>query len=140
MYESYLNTMEIAKALVRANGIIDIICGLSIWAADAPWNPFSRLHSDLFREMTPQNKRVLGYWILTYAIIRLCSNDWSLVSYSYLIEALAFSEENRLEALSRTPSHSLYKILFVIWSSFFMALLSNIIFFKENNVSVEIPF
>jgi len=140
MYESYLNTMQIAKALVRANGIFDIICGLSIWAADVPRNPFSRLHSDLFREMTPQNKRVLGYWILTYAIIRLCSNDWSLVSYSYLIEALAFSEENRLEALSRSLSHSLYRILFVIWGSFFMALLSNIIFFKENNVSVEIPF
>lgn len=86
--------------------------------------------------MTPQNKRMLGYWICTYGLIRLYSDNWMLVSSSYAIEFTAFLHEWQLKSLAKFW----YKNAFVVLGSLLLGLLCCSIFFEEDVVRKRLPF
>jgi len=122
--------------VIRGNGIFDLLCAVSILCINAAWNPLSHIHSSLFTEMTPQNKRMLGYWMCTYGLIRLYSDNWMLVSSSYAIEFTAFLHEWQLKSLTKLW----YKNAFVVLGSLLLGLLCCSIFFEEDVVRKHLPF
>ena len=107
--------------LVKLNGIYDILCSLAILDIIpylvSPQNPrrsigsllitrLSQLHTSMFFQIPskvpcscilPDHEHALqrffAYWIFTYGIIRLCSNDSRLIAYSYYVEALVITNE-----------------------------------------------
>lgn len=95
--------------IIKINGIYDILCAISIMN----WLPIpylDRLHLSMIKDS--QNaifERFLAYWIFTYGIIRL-SNNYLLISCSYILEAIFFSNELMLGSVY--PGQSMFVILF----------------------------
>jgi hypothetical protein len=111
--------------LVFFNGIYDVSCSAVIilnqcpnpwnWVATAEELMHNYLHFSLFqdsRNMNPQAKRFLAYWVFTYGLIRITTalhslslspiflySDKMLASLSYLIEALCFETEYALNSM-----------------------------------------
>ena len=79
------------------------------------------LHLSMIKDYSRNNnnelfERFLAYWIFTYGVIRL-SNNYTLISYTYFIEALVFWNEHRKKTV-----HS-NKAQFVIITSIILGYL-----------------
>jgi hypothetical protein len=102
--------------IVKINGIYDIICAISI----LKFIPQLRyLHLSIIKNHNYQNvlfERFFAYWIFTYGVIRIHDN-YSLISYSYYLEAVFFSHEYMNNSTNNK------KALFVILSSLFLGYL-----------------
>lgn len=85
--------MNIINKIVLLNGIYDILCGLSILKI-IKISYLDTLHLSMIKIKTDEiSKRFLGYWILTYGIMRLFVYNKIIISLSYLIEALVIFNE-----------------------------------------------
>jgi len=73
------------------NGIYDIVCAFSI-ISGVPY--IERIHLSMFKDpnLDPIFKRVFGFWIFTYGIMRLSNNN-TIITISYMIESLFFLNE-----------------------------------------------
>lgn len=101
--------------IVILNGIYDILCSLSILGI-IDSSLLSTIHLKLFNIPTDDlSKRYLAYWIFTYGMIRV-TNSYSLVPYSYYIEAIFFANE----ILNGTVH--LLSTLFVVVTSIFIGI------------------
>ncbi len=107
--------------LIKFNGIYDIICALSILHfINIPY--FRYIHLSMIKNYNYDNilfERFFGYWIFTYGLIRIHEN-YTLISYSYYLEALFFSNEY----INSTVYYN--KTLFVIISSLYLGYLCNL--------------
>ena len=111
--------------IVRINGAYDIVCGLNLLKIiSVPY--LDNLHTQMFVPSILNNEfasRVLGYWIITYGVIRLCAEKGSpLISLSYYLETLCL--------LNEVNYHPLYVRLF------FTAVLSS--YFGHINVLMDL--
>jgi len=106
------------KTLVFINGIYDIICGLSLILNEK--NPI-KLHLNIFNDKfkNPLQKRLLGYWIFTYGIMRLFTNYEFTIIMSYLIEIFMFYLEGYIYKTCDKLS-----VNFIIFTS--LLILSNL--------------
>ena len=77
----------------QINGLYDIACALSILGVIN--SPYLRsFHLNLFKEEpTEESKRFIGYWILTYGVIRFFSNDHGIIRLTYFIEFICLFNE-----------------------------------------------
>lgn len=86
--------MTILGFIIKINGIYDILCCLSILKfINIPI--LNNLHLSVIKNYSGDNElfeRFYAYWIFTYGIIRLSNNN-ELISYSYFIEAIFFTNE-----------------------------------------------
>ena len=108
---------EYISYIIKLNGIYDILCAISIlkWVS-IPY--IKDLHLSMIKEK--QNiilERFFAYWIFTYGIIRL-SNNYLLITYSYLIEAFVFAYEYYQGTVYQE------KTIFVIITSLLFAYLT----------------
>lgn len=105
------------KHIIIANGIYDVLCGGAL-VTEYEIPVLKSIHMDIFfTEYAPEDKRILGYWIMTYGIMRL-SGDTTTVQLSYLIEAIAFLNELTHNRVIN------YKANFVIVTSLLMAVIA----------------
>ena len=86
------------STLVRLNGLYDIICGLCLLKIiDIPI--MNKLHINMFDKSLMTNNmalRLLGYWIITYGMIRVFSrDDYMLVALSYYLETIILLNESK---------------------------------------------
>jgi len=80
------------QTLIKINGIYDIVCAICILYF--PDTLPARLHLDSFKNMTDElHKRLLGYWILSYGIIRTFSSEKTILCTTYLIESFVYLQE-----------------------------------------------
>ena len=106
--------------IIKANGIYDILCALSILKIiSIPY--LKDLHLSMIKDYSRDNnnelfERFLAYWIFTYGVIRL-SHTYTLISYTYFIEAIVFWNEYR-----KNTVHS-NKVQFVIITSLILGYL-----------------
>lgn len=104
--------------IVKLNGIYDIMCAISI--LNCNYIPYlCYLHLNMIKQHDYKNKlfeRFFAYWIFTYGLIRIFGN-YTLVSYSYYLEALFFLNEYLHNSVHND------KCLFVIVSSLFLGIL-----------------
>jgi hypothetical protein len=107
--------------IVKANGVYDILCALSILRLiNIPYLHLDRLHLSMIKNSSenPLFERFMAYWIFTYGIMRLSVKNSFIVSGSYYLEALFFANE-----LFKHQSVYVDKALFVIFSSLFMGYI-----------------
>ena len=108
------------NSIVKANGVYDILCALSILKIiSIPY--LKDLHLSMIKDYSRDNnnelfERFLAYWIFTYGVIRL-SDNYTLISYTYFIEATVFMNEYR-----KNTVHS-NKAQFVIITSLILGYL-----------------
>ena len=104
--------------IVKFNGIYDIMCAQSILNfIHIP--QLHHLHLSMIKNHNYQNRlfeRFFAYWIFTYGVIRL-SNNYTLISYSYYLEAMFFLNEYLINSAYRDSS------FFVITISLFLGFL-----------------
>ena len=109
---------ESLDVVLVANGIYDLCCGAAIL-----WRPrhiVARLHAGLFAPIyrTPLCRRLLAYWILTYATPRLLAGLARhpaldlLCAHTYLAEGAAYHAERRRGVATGVCTY------FVIWTSY----------------------
>jgi hypothetical protein len=110
--------LQILKNIIIANGIYDLLCALSILGG-VPL--LSNLHISMIKEKDKgkgnNKERFLAYWIFTYGVLRL-SNDRILISISYMLEAIFFSNEYLHNDLEENTG------VFVIFFSLFLSILA----------------
>jgi hypothetical protein len=109
--------------IIKANGIYDILCALSILRlVKIPYLHLDRIHLSMFKSNSdnPLFERFLAYWIFTYGIMRLYAKNSFIVSGSYYLEALFFANE-----LFNHQSVYLDKSLFVILTSLLLGYISS---------------
>jgi hypothetical protein len=108
---------NLVKYIIKLNGIYDILCAISILKIiEIPI--LDKLHLSMIYPKSDINERLFAFWIFTYGIIRL-SNNYDLIAYSYLIEALFFGNEylnNKTVYFDKTA--------FVVTSSLLLGILS----------------
>ena len=83
--------------IIKINGAYDILCALSILKIiNLPF--FKDIHLSMFidKKKNPLFERFLGYWILTYGIIRIYNIE-PLTSLSYAIEAIVVANETYVQ-------------------------------------------
>lgn len=115
------------KYMIKINGVYDILCALCVLRII--YIPYlNELHLSMMKDYSspliseihvhsPQLfERFFSYWIFTYGVVRL-SNNYQIVSYSYYIEAVFFTNE--------CIYNSVYipQAFFVISSSFLLGYL-----------------
>ena len=106
------------NAVLTANGVYDLCCGLAI-LTDAN-HPGANLHAAVFhpRYRPPPrslNRRLLAYWLLTYAGPRLLAGMYGsrrggaphstldlMCAHTYLIEGIAYHAENTRFGTTKT--------------------------------------
>ena len=85
---------EIIFYIVKLNGIYDILCALCIVKViNIPY--LDTLHLSMIKNSYAKNElftHFFAYWIFTYGMIRLTSNN-ILIAYSYFMEAIVFLYE-----------------------------------------------
>jgi len=105
--------------IAKLNGIYDILCAMAILdILDVP--VLQTLHLSMF--LLPIDelcKRMMAYWIFTYGIIRLCSSDPRVISYSYYIEAAFIAYESLVKKTMHVDKAS-----FVICSSILLGYMA----------------
>jgi hypothetical protein len=117
------------KYIIQINGIYDILCALCILRVI--YIPYlNNLHLSMMKHysLPLTNKihthdiqlfeRFFSYWIFTYGVVRL-GNNYKIVSYSYYIEAVFFTNEYIYNSVH------LDKVFFVIGSSILLGYLVN---------------
>ena len=78
--------------IIIINGIYDLVCALSILIIPYKVPFFSNIHmSMIIDKKKVKVNNYMAYWILTYGIMRLY--DLNMAFFSYLIEAICFSNE-----------------------------------------------
>ena len=80
--------MHLFYYIVMLNGIYDILSFLILLL---PNPPFISPHLFMFFHLNQVSKRLLGYWILTYGLIRLFYPKMAFITY--LIEAVCILME-----------------------------------------------
>lgn len=76
----------------RANGVYDVMCALSLLGV-VPWMRHLHLSMVVMAFTTPLAERMFAYWILTYGIVRCCSDNMRLVALTYVLEAACIIHE-----------------------------------------------
>ena len=106
--------------LVKANGIYDILCGLTILQyINIPYLGSIHLNMIKNNEGNFIFKRYYAYWILTYGYMRLTTSDINFIKVSYFIEAACIANE-----LYFMDIH-IEKALFVVVVSLLFGAISN---------------
>lgn len=79
--------------LIKANGLYDILCAVIILSKKN--TILGKLHASLFltHQLNTMSLRMLAYWIFTYGMIRLLSDNKILLSSSYMIEMGVYANE-----------------------------------------------
>ena len=106
------------REVVFINGVYDITCSLCILKIIHN-EFFGTLHTSMMKPSLQENRlyvRLLGYFILLYGFVRLYGEP-SLVSISYIIETLYYSQELYNDTVYTNKS------LFVIATSAFMSIV-----------------
>jgi hypothetical protein len=113
--------MTVLGNIIKINGIYDILCALCILKIiNIPI--LNNLHLSVIKNYTGNNflfERFYAYWIFTYGIIRL-SNNIELISLSYFIEAIFFTNEYIIGTVYRD------KAFFIIISSLILGYASKL--------------
>jgi hypothetical protein len=113
--------MTVLGNIIKINGIYDILCALCILKkVNIPI--LNNLHLSVIKNYSGDNdlfERFYAYWIFTYGIIRL-SNNIELISYSYFIEAIFFTNEYIIGTVYKD------KVIFIVISSLFLGYASRI--------------
>ena len=113
-----LNIGRVLQFIIKANGVYDISCALSILRIiNIPH--LDRIHLSMIKNNSenPLFERFLAYWIFTYGIMRLSVNS-SIITWSYFLEAFFFANE-----LFKHQSVYVDKALFVIFTSLLMGYI-----------------
>lgn len=99
------------RNIIILNGVYDIVCGVMFIIPLKYQVPIlNRLHKDMIKVNSKINIEYMGYWILSYGVMRIY--DKKIAGYSYLIECICFLNEIYHERIY------LYKGLYVCLSSF----------------------
>jgi hypothetical protein len=106
--------------IILINGVYDIFCAYSILYDSK--NIFSTLHAHVFKVKNIKDdlhRRLLGYWILTYGLMRLFFKYKVLIYISYGIEMFMFFNEGYIHKTAK-----LFEVNFILLSSIIMVYLT----------------
>jgi hypothetical protein len=113
------------KYMIKINGVYDILCALCVlriiyipYLNELHLSMIKEYSSPLINEIRTLQlfERFFSYWIFTYGVVRL-SNNYQIVSYSYYIEAIFFTNECIYNSVYISQA------FFVISSSFLLGYL-----------------
>ena len=94
---------QIITTIVRLNGLYDLLCG-ACWLNVIQIPLLNRLHTNMFHPtlINEFSSRLLGYWVITYGIIRLCYETQAyVVLLSYYLEAICLWPEIKYHPKTR---------------------------------------
>ena len=115
------NLWHLLDAVLVSNGLYDMCCGAAILGA--PGHRLARLHADVFGPPPcPLTRRLLAYWILTYAGPRLLAGLRGrdnpvldmLCAHTYFMEGAAYHAERGRFGTTVAGGGA----LFVTWASY----------------------
>lgn len=130
MYDIIKNKISVLDLLVFFNGIYDIICATCIISHIHQLSYIANIHQTIF--IPNQNyqmvNRLLGYWIMTYGIVRISIYKRNkvintLISATYFIEVIYYTNEDILYGTVIKWK--------VAWISFSSILLGILVLFRE---------
>ena len=86
---------------IAYNGVYDIVCFVFILAY--PAHGLAKLHSNVFTkvELSAFSRRILAYWVFTYAMPRLLAGVWrsrwldGLAAFTYFVEGICYHVEQK---------------------------------------------